>query len=287
MEELLRMEGISKSFSGVRVLNRVELTVKHGEVHALLGENGAGKSTLIKILGGAYTKDEGTIYIEGNKTEITSVESARSHGIRVIQLISLQKEIEQVRNSEQTLAILRHDMRHHLNLILSMLNQNHPEKAISYIQGIGTAYDDTIVTRYCKNETLNSVISIYKTRFLERSIDFLPEVCARKDLPCPDLSLCTILSNALENALHALEHTSGEKWVSLQIMQKENLLLLEIKNPIETMPKFIDGIPISDKKGHGIGTKSIVYYVQQLNGQCHFSVEEHCFVLKIILSRCI
>ena len=51
MEELLRMEGISKSFSGVRVLNRVELTVKHGEVHALLGENGAGKSTLIKILG--------------------------------------------------------------------------------------------------------------------------------------------------------------------------------------------------------------------------------------------
>ncbi len=84
MEELLRMEGISKSFSGVRVLNRVELTVKHGEVHALLGENGAGKSTLIKILGGAYTKDEGTIYIEGNKTEITSVESARNHGIRVI-----------------------------------------------------------------------------------------------------------------------------------------------------------------------------------------------------------
>ena len=84
-----------------------------------------------------------------------------------------------------------------------------------------------------------------------------------------------------------LEHTSGEKWVSLHIMQKENLLLLEIKNPIETMPKFIDGIPISDKKGHGIGTKSIVYYVQQLKGQCHFSVEEHCFVLKIILSRCI
>ena len=64
-------------------------------------------------------------------------------------------------------------------------------------------------------------------------------------------------------------------------------MLLEIKNPIETIPKFIDGIPISDKKGHGIGAKSIVYYVQQLKGQCHFSVEEHCFVLKIILSRCI
>lgn len=204
-----------------------------------------------------------------------------------MQLISLQKEIEQVRNSEQTLAILRHDMRHHLNFIHSMLNQNRPEKAISYIQEIGNAYDDTIVTRYCKNETLNSVISIYKTRFLERDIDFLPTIYVRENLPCPDLSLCTILSNALENAMHALEHAKGEKWISLHIIQKENLLLLEIKNPIATMPKFVDGIPISDKKGHGIGTKSIVYYVQQLNGQCHFSVEEHCFVLKIILSRCV
>ena len=57
-----------------------------------------------------------------------------------MQLISLQKEIEQVRNSEQTLAILRHDMRHHLNLILSMLNQNHPEKAISYMNSLREFY---------------------------------------------------------------------------------------------------------------------------------------------------
>ena len=66
-------------------------------------------------------------------------------------------------------------------------------------------------------------------------------------------------------------------------MQKENLLLLEIKNPIEPMPKFIDGIPISDKKGHGIGTKSIVYYVEQLHGQYHFSVLNHTFILRIII----
>ena len=80
------------------MLNRVELTVKHGEVHALLGENGAGKSTLIKILGGAYTKDEGTIYIEGNKTEITSVESARSHGI--LSLIHICTRIRRQRRED-------------------------------------------------------------------------------------------------------------------------------------------------------------------------------------------
>lgn len=81
---LLRMENICKSFGPVKVLKNVKLEVEAGEVHALLGENGAGKSTLIKILGGAYTKDSGDIYLEGNKIQVTDVESAKSQGIRVI-----------------------------------------------------------------------------------------------------------------------------------------------------------------------------------------------------------
>lgn len=84
MEQLLRMEDISKSFSDVRVLHNVKLELRQGEVHALLGENGAGKSTLIKILGGAYTKDSGSIYVDGQKADITNVESAKKYGIRVI-----------------------------------------------------------------------------------------------------------------------------------------------------------------------------------------------------------
>ncbi|WP_461370576.1 ATP-binding cassette domain-containing protein, partial [Candidatus Darwinibacter acetoxidans] len=56
--DIVKMTGISKAFPGVKALNRVNLTVKKGEVHGLVGENGAGKSTLIKILMGAYQKDE-------------------------------------------------------------------------------------------------------------------------------------------------------------------------------------------------------------------------------------
>lgn len=84
MEQLLKMEGISKSFSEVTVLDKVRLELNAGEVHALLGENGAGKSTLIKILGGAYTKDQSDIYVNGQKADITNVESAKKYGIRVI-----------------------------------------------------------------------------------------------------------------------------------------------------------------------------------------------------------
>ena len=83
-EVLLRMEHISKTFPGVRALNDVSLTLKKGEVHALLGENGAGKSTLIKILGGIYTADGGDIYIEGKKVQLNGVQDAERNGISVI-----------------------------------------------------------------------------------------------------------------------------------------------------------------------------------------------------------
>lgn len=81
---LLEMKDIHKKFPGVYALKGVSLQLRPGEVHALLGENGAGKSTLIKVLGGIYSKDEGEILIEGKKTEINSVEQARTAGVSII-----------------------------------------------------------------------------------------------------------------------------------------------------------------------------------------------------------
>jgi ribose transport system ATP-binding protein len=78
---LLEMKGIGKTFPGVRALEGVQLTVKEGQVHALLGENGAGKSTLIKILSGAYRKDEGEILFEGQPVEIRGPHDAQALGI--------------------------------------------------------------------------------------------------------------------------------------------------------------------------------------------------------------
>lgn len=203
-------------------------------------------------------------------------------------LSSIENEIKQVEQNKQKLTILRHDMRHHLDLILAQLQINDTEKAINYIREISNTYDDTVITTYCKNQMINSVISIYHTRFAENEISFHCDIAIVNALPCPDTAICTILSNALENSIHALKQMdtqkiSSEKWVRLTISQKGNHLLLHIENPVFKIPKFVDGIPTSDKKGHGIGVKSIVYYVEQLNGQCHFSVSNHLFILRIII----
>ena len=78
------MRGIVKLFPGVRALKGVELDLRPGEVHALLGENGAGKSTLIKVLGGAHRPDEGSIEIDGQPVEITSPAESQRAGVGII-----------------------------------------------------------------------------------------------------------------------------------------------------------------------------------------------------------
>jgi ribose transport system ATP-binding protein len=81
---VLEMRGIRKTFPGVVALDGVDLSLRAGEVHALLGENGAGKSTLMKILSGAYHKDAGEILMNGTVADIQGPRDALARGIRVI-----------------------------------------------------------------------------------------------------------------------------------------------------------------------------------------------------------
>src|SRR5262245_14949079 len=83
-EVLLRMEGISKAFPGVKALDDVHLEVRPGTVHALMGENGAGKSTLMKVLIGMYQPDAGTIEFGGQEVQVPDTARALALGISMI-----------------------------------------------------------------------------------------------------------------------------------------------------------------------------------------------------------
>jgi methyl-galactoside transport system ATP-binding protein len=81
---LLKMVDISKSFPGVKALDKVSLNVQKGTVHALMGENGAGKSTLMKCLFGIYSKDSGHIYLEGKEINFKSSREALDNGVAMV-----------------------------------------------------------------------------------------------------------------------------------------------------------------------------------------------------------
>jgi ABC-type sugar transport system ATPase subunit len=81
---LLELRGISKRFPGVRALDGIDLDVRPGEVHALLGENGAGKSTLIKIMAGVHTADRGEYLVQGRPVEVRNPRDALDLGVSVV-----------------------------------------------------------------------------------------------------------------------------------------------------------------------------------------------------------
>ncbi|AIZ41915.1 MULTISPECIES: sugar ABC transporter ATP-binding protein [Cellulophaga] len=98
-EYRLEMTGISKSFGQVSVLGNVNLKVKHGEIHALLGENGAGKSTLMKILSGVHQKDAGTVLLNGEEINPKNTHDGQVLGINVVyQELSLVNDLSVAEN---------------------------------------------------------------------------------------------------------------------------------------------------------------------------------------------
>ena len=83
-EYKLELKGICKSFPGVKALDNVQLSLRPGTVHALMGENGAGKSTLMKCLFGIYKMDAGEVYLDGQKIEINNPDEAMKYGIAMV-----------------------------------------------------------------------------------------------------------------------------------------------------------------------------------------------------------
>lgn len=201
-----------------------------------------------------------------------------------MQLHSLRSEMEQVRLSEQRMAILRHDMRHHLSVLQTFIRDQENSRALNYIQEINNRYDDTVIVSYCKNDVLNSVLSIYSSRFAENVITFDAHIQAPQVLPCSEMTFCAILSNILENAMHAVRKLPAKnRRIHLSIFENAGHLLMLEKNPTDTAPAFSDGIPVTEQDGHGTGVQSVIYYVEQEHGQYQFYMDGKDFVVRILL----
>ena len=144
--------------------------------------------------------------------------------------------------------------------------------------------DNTIHKCYCNNNTINIILSSYADTFAENETDFHYTIQLPENLPYSDTDITSILSNALENALHAvLLLPAGKRRIELRMIQKSGKILISLSNPYAAKPTLVNGIPVSTKKEHGFGTQSIQYTTEKLNGNCQFIVTDEEFVLQIVL----
>ena len=151
------------------------------------------------------------------------------------------------------------------------------------ISGYTSQIDATSIKRYCNNSTINYVLSNYIQKFEDLNVDLDLNITIG-EITIDEMLLSSILSNALDNALNAQKDLPESKRKAILMMKINNhKLLISIKNTYSNSPIFMDGVPVSNQKGHGYGTQSIRYITERLGGTCEFSIQNGFFSLRIII----
>lgn len=201
-----------------------------------------------------------------------------------LQIEQAVREIAVLRESQEKTSAYRHDMRHHMQYLSSCIENGQLKQAQGYIQEIYSEIEANKVTVFCENEAANLIFSAFARRAEDNGI--LMQVDARipRVIPMSENDLCVLLSNALENALHACRE-QGEKGqagvIEVSVYEKKGKLFLQIINSCGEDIALNDGIPVTNKSGHGIGVRSICAIVEKYGGIYTFSAGDGRFILRI------
>ena len=151
------------------------------------------------------------------------------------------------------------------------------------ISGFTSQVEAASLHRYCENDIINYILTNFENKCQESEITFQAAV-EIQEFSVDEVLFSSIVSNALENALNAqTDLPSAERQIKLMLKNSDGKLLLSVKNPFKEKPVFIDGLPISGRKGHGYGTQSIRYMTERLGGNCQFTIQNDLFVVRVVI----
>ena len=201
------------------------------------------------------------------------------------QLRSAEEQMTLLNQSQTQTAVYQHDMRHHLNMLDGLLSSGKPDQAEEYIQKVQADIESITPRRFCENELVNLLSSSFTAKARKAGITLTVEAKLPNALAISDTELCSLLSNALENALRAVsELPEGQRHVSLYCGVRQNKLLIEVRNPYAGTVYMKNGVPASVRgEGHGYGCRSIQTIAQRNGGLCVFTVQDKEFCMQAML----
>lgn len=219
-----------------------------------------------------------------NKDIRTGLEQTQE--ILNLQVAQAIREIAVLRESHQKTSAYRHDLRHHMQYLLSCIKNERYEQAQDYIKKICWEIEAAKVIVFCENEAANLIFSAFVGRGKECGIPITIQAGIPQNILVSESDLCVLLSNALENALHACQRRkerglSGS--IEVYAYERNGKFFLQAINSCETDIVFVHGLPVTNKPGHGIGVRSICAVVERYNGIYSFSVKDDKFILRVSL----
>lgn len=193
-----------------------------------------------------------------------------------------QAEFASLRQMQQNAASYRHDMRHHLALLQGLASKGHIKEIKEYLQIAQSDIDAITPLCFCRNESVNLILSAFAAKAKQSGILLTVEATLPDTLPFSDTELCSLLSNALENAIQAAEliPDPDQRSIKLRIYSKNNKLCMDIRNSYHTAPIFDQGLPVSKQRGHGFGAKSMAHIVEKRGGVYQFVVRDGWFIFQ-------
>jgi two-component system sensor histidine kinase AgrC len=156
------------------------------------------------------------------------------------------------------------------------------EEIKKYLNTAHSDIESITPSRYCQNETINLILSGFASKASKAGIHLTIDVNLPESLPFSDTELSSLLSNALENAIQASEEIpeTKDRIINLRLFSKNNKLCIDIRNRYSSEVKFKDDLPLTEKDGHGFGTKSMVNIVEKHGGVYQFSVKYGWFLFQ-------
>lgn len=213
----------------------------------------------------------------------------RSHLEQTQEILNLQvaqavREIATLQESQQKIKVYRHDLRHHIQYLSSCIENNQLERAQGYIREIYSEIESNQVISFCTNEAANLILSVFVERAQNADIPIKIETEISQNVQISESDLCVLLSNALENALHAClrcKEKGMQASIEVTAHEKNGKFFLQFVNSCDGDVRFYHGIPVTSRSGHGIGVRSICAIVEQYNGIYDFSLKDDKFILRV------
>lgn len=198
------------------------------------------------------------------------------------------KHFEQSRAADTEMRALRHDMKNHITVMKGLFDSGKTDELGEYLSELGTAFSDTQAVNITGNEIADAIIS-EKKKYAKINGANLAAEGSLKGLEISAVTLCTVLSNLLDNAIEAAAQTDTERIVTLSAKKSGSFYYICISNPTVNSIDTSADIPTSkpDSAGHGLGLKSVRKTVEKCGGTLELACKEissgYIFTAEVIL----
>lgn len=192
------------------------------------------------------------------------------------QLYSLREYTRLTEERRQTLRVLRHDMRHYNRLLSTLLDSGRISEAKQLVDKQAAELERTTIREFCANDLINATLSIYHYHLGNLEIPLQQKINLPKEMAGTDTDLAIVLSNLLENALHAsMKQPVTERAVKVSAQYVSGQFVLSVANRFQE-PLLFDneGLPYSEEPGHGTGMISLRAFIRKYKAQCDFRQQD-------------